>query len=87
MPAVYTSLRLPSPPQLIWDILTDFEHYSDWNPVYQKISGDQCSEYLNKTYRSNRLVTEANNREAGGRIHTEVKNPRTSKGSQSSRPY
>ncbi|OQU97625.1 hypothetical protein CLAIMM_03526 [Cladophialophora immunda] len=58
MPSVYTKLRLPAPPQQIWDILTDFEHYSEWNPVMLKISGDQCM---------------------GGRIHTEVKNPRTSR--------
>ncbi|KIW86933.1 uncharacterized protein Z519_12398 [Cladophialophora bantiana CBS 173.52] len=58
MPSVYSSLRLPAPPQQIWDILTDFEHYSEWNPVIQSISGEQCT---------------------NGRLHLQMKNPRTSK--------
>jgi hypothetical protein len=43
MPSIYTSIRLPAPPQDIWDILTDFEHYPEWNPYFQKVSGEQCS--------------------------------------------
>jgi len=42
MPSIYTSIRLPAPPQEIWDILTDFEHYPEWNPYFQKVSGEQC---------------------------------------------
>ena len=36
---VYTELFIPAEPEEIWAVITDAEHYSDWNPVIIKAEG------------------------------------------------
>ncbi len=32
-------MEIDSPPEKVWEVLTDFSHYSDWNPFIREISG------------------------------------------------
>jgi uncharacterized protein YndB with AHSA1/START domain len=32
--------HIPSPPDVVWKILTDFPAYTDWNPFITRASGD-----------------------------------------------
>ncbi len=34
-------MEIDTPASVVWDILTDFESYPQWNPFILKISGDQ----------------------------------------------
>jgi hypothetical protein len=35
-----TEIQINASPQKVWEILTDFESYPDWNPFVTNISGD-----------------------------------------------
>ena len=35
-----TEIEINSSPQAVWDILTDFSNYPQWNPILRKIVGD-----------------------------------------------
>lgn len=41
MKEIYTEMEIDAPASVVWDILTDFESYPQWNPFILKISGDQ----------------------------------------------
>ncbi|MBU4536301.1 MAG: SRPBCC domain-containing protein [Euryarchaeota archaeon] len=41
MKEIYTEIEINAPAKVVWDILTDFDHYPQWNPFIQEISGDQ----------------------------------------------
>ena len=38
MDEIITDIEINAPPQAVWDVLTDFEGYDEWNPVME-ISG------------------------------------------------
>ena len=37
---VRTEIEIEAPPGRVWDILTDFERYAEWNPFVREIQGD-----------------------------------------------
>jgi hypothetical protein len=37
---IVTEIEINAPPSHVWEILTDFEKYSTWNPFIKKISGE-----------------------------------------------
>jgi hypothetical protein len=37
---IHTHIEIKASPERIWEILTSFEQYPDWNPFIQKISGE-----------------------------------------------
>lgn len=37
---ITTQITIRSTPEKVWDILTDFERYPDWNPFIRSIEGD-----------------------------------------------
>jgi hypothetical protein len=39
MDEIVTEIEINGPPATVWDVLTDFERYSEWNPVMD-ISGE-----------------------------------------------
>lgn len=41
MKEIYTEIEINAPAGVVWDILTDFGHYPQWNPFIKEISGDQ----------------------------------------------
>ncbi|HEX8368474.1 MAG TPA: SRPBCC domain-containing protein [Pyrinomonadaceae bacterium] len=36
---LYTEIEIAAPPEKIWQILTDFENYPNWNPFIRRIRG------------------------------------------------
>jgi len=40
MKTLHTEIQIKASPQRIWEILTDFEVYPQWNPFIKKISGE-----------------------------------------------
>jgi hypothetical protein len=41
MKEIYSEIEINAPTKVVWDIITDFDHYPQWNPFIQEISGDQ----------------------------------------------
>ncbi len=39
MKEIYTEIEIQSTPEKIWDILTDFDNYPEWNPFIISIRG------------------------------------------------
>ena len=39
MKELFTEVEIAASPEVVWDILTDFESYSDWNPFITRASG------------------------------------------------
>lgn len=39
MPSIETSLEIPASAEKIWALLTDFAHYSSWNPFIVRAKG------------------------------------------------
>lgn len=37
---VRTEIKIEAPPDKVWNILTDLERYSEWNPFVRGIHGD-----------------------------------------------
>ncbi|MDH3714894.1 MAG: SRPBCC domain-containing protein [Gammaproteobacteria bacterium] len=37
---LYTDIDIDAPPKVVWDHLTDFDRYPQWNPFMRNISGD-----------------------------------------------
>lgn len=35
-----TSIRIEASPEVVWDILTDFDSFPEWNPFIKKIEGE-----------------------------------------------
>lgn len=31
------STHIEAPPQVVWDVITDYAHYGDWNPFHRKV--------------------------------------------------
>jgi hypothetical protein len=40
MPETVTDIVIDAPAEHVWDILTDFSTYPDWNPLIRQASGD-----------------------------------------------
>lgn len=40
MKEIYTEIEIDAPASVVWDIITDFDHYPHWNPFIKEISGD-----------------------------------------------
>jgi hypothetical protein len=40
MKAYHTSIKIAKPINLVWNVLTDFEAYPDWNPLVGELTGD-----------------------------------------------
>jgi len=38
---IYTEVEIDASPKIVWNELTTFEKYPDWNPFIRKISGDR----------------------------------------------
>ncbi|HUW01644.1 MAG TPA: SRPBCC domain-containing protein [Acidimicrobiales bacterium] len=36
---LHTDIDIDAPPEVVWEILTDLEHYGDWNPFIESASG------------------------------------------------
>ena len=41
MKTIETSILIDATPQKVWEVLTDFENYSKWNPFIQSIHGQK----------------------------------------------
>ena len=37
---LYTEIDIDAPPKVVWDHLTEFSKYPEWNPFIKKISGE-----------------------------------------------
>jgi len=40
MKEIYTEIEINASARIVWNILTDFDNFPNWNPFIQKISGD-----------------------------------------------
>lgn len=40
MKELYTDITILSPPAKVWEVLTDFDSYPDWNPFIRSINGE-----------------------------------------------
>ena len=40
MKELTTEIQINSSPEILWDVLTDFKNYYQWNPILQKIKGE-----------------------------------------------
>lgn len=40
MREVRTTIEINAPPERVWEMLTDFDAYPEWNPFIQRIAGD-----------------------------------------------
>lgn len=38
--SIHTTIDINATPNQVWEILTDFDQYSEWNPFIKKIEGD-----------------------------------------------
>ncbi|MEN6591635.1 MAG: Polyketide cyclase / dehydrase and lipid transport [Methanobacterium sp. PtaU1.Bin097] len=41
MKEIHTEIEINAPASVVWEILTDFDHYPQWNPFIKEISGHQ----------------------------------------------
>ncbi len=41
MKEIYTEIEINASTSTVWDILTEFENFPQWNPFIQEISGNQ----------------------------------------------
>jgi hypothetical protein len=41
MKEIYTKIHINASPSIVWNILTDFDNYGEWNPFIKEISGVQ----------------------------------------------
>jgi hypothetical protein len=39
MAEISSEIEIGATPARVWSVLTDFEHYADWNPFITSISG------------------------------------------------
>ena len=40
MKELITEIQINSNPEILWNVITDFKHYYQWNPILQKIKGE-----------------------------------------------
>ncbi|WP_224333929.1 SRPBCC domain-containing protein [Haloprofundus halobius] len=40
MKHVHTSIDIEAPPSIVWEVLTDFDAYHEWNPYITEASGE-----------------------------------------------
>lgn len=40
MQALHSEIQIDRPPQRVWQVLTDFDAYPQWNPLIRSIQGD-----------------------------------------------
>lgn len=40
MREIRTSIEIDAPTERVWDVLTDFDSYPDWNPLITSLTGD-----------------------------------------------
>jgi len=38
---IVTKITIDEPPEKVWQVLTEFDQYPNWNPFVQEITGDQ----------------------------------------------
>ena len=41
MKRIETQISIEAPPQKVWNVLTDFEQHTKWNPFIESIKGDK----------------------------------------------
>ena len=41
MKEIYSEIEINAPANVVWDIITDFDNYPEWNPFIMEISGNQ----------------------------------------------
>ena len=39
---LHTEIEIEAPADIVWDILTDLDHYEDWNPFIVSSAGTGC---------------------------------------------
>lgn len=40
MKELSTAIQINSSPEILWNVITDFKNYYQWNPILQKIKGE-----------------------------------------------
>lgn len=58
--SVYIEILIPSAPEKVWQVLTDVEHYHEWNPVITLVNG-KLAEGNKITYRFQETESKATN--------------------------
>ncbi len=43
MSALHTQIRIHAQPRTVWEVLADFGHYGEWNPLIRQITGTLTS--------------------------------------------
>lgn len=38
--AIITSIEIDAPPKMVWEVLTDFKRFDEWNPFMRSITGE-----------------------------------------------
>ena len=36
---IFTSIEIEAPPNIVWEVLTDFKHFDQWNPFIRSVTG------------------------------------------------
>jgi hypothetical protein len=46
MPEIHTTVDVDAPPERVWEVLTDFERYSEWNPFARVLGRPNVGAHL-----------------------------------------
>ena len=41
MPSISATIDIVAPPDAVWEVLTDYARYPEWNPFIVEMSGDK----------------------------------------------
>jgi hypothetical protein len=41
---IRTEIEISAPPSRVWEVLTDFSHFPDWNPFILELKGSVCQD-------------------------------------------
>jgi uncharacterized protein YndB with AHSA1/START domain len=37
---IFTRIEIKAPPNIVWEILTDFKRFDQWNPFIRSVTGE-----------------------------------------------